>query len=69
MSSDESLSLKTSVPCFLVLWQRSDFKVFLHFVSNVYNVRGRVILNIQSRAEDEWLYIEYNTDVNVVNNL
>jgi hypothetical protein len=30
---------------------------------------GRVVLDIQTRAEGESLYIRYNTDVNVVNNL
>ena len=39
------------------------------FVFNVYNKSGRVVLSIQSRTEAEWLYIQNNTDANVVNNL
>ena len=38
-------------------------------VNNVYNMNGAVILSIQSRAKGEGLYIQYNTDTNVVNNL
>ena len=38
-------------------------------VCNVYNIRGRVVSDIQTRAEGESLYIRYNTDANVVNNL
>jgi hypothetical protein len=38
-------------------------------VSNVYNMSGRVVSDIQTRAEGESLYIRYNTDANVVNNL
>ena len=38
-------------------------------LSNVYNMSGRVVSDIQTRAEGESLYIRYNTDANVVNNL
>ena len=38
-------------------------------ISNVYNMSGRVVSDIQTRAEGESLYIRYNTDANVVNNL
>ena len=38
-------------------------------VSNVYNMSGRVVSDIQTRAEGDSLYIPYNTDANVVNNL
>jgi hypothetical protein len=38
-------------------------------VCNVYNMSGRVVSDIQTRAEGESLYIRYNTDANVVNNL
>jgi hypothetical protein len=38
-------------------------------VCNVYNMSGRVVSHIQTRAEGESLYIRYNTDANVVNNL
>ena len=37
--------------------------------TNVYNMSGRVVSDIQTRAEGESLYIRYNTDANVVNNL
>ena len=40
-----------------------------HVPSNVYNMSGRVVSDIQTRAEGESLYIRYNTDANVVNNL
>ena len=36
---------------------------------NVYNMSGRVVSDTQTRAEGESLYIRYNTDANVVNNL
>jgi hypothetical protein len=39
------------------------------FISNVYNMSGHVVSDIQTRAESESLYIRYNTDANVVNNL
>jgi hypothetical protein len=38
-------------------------------ISNVYNMSGRVVSDIQTRGEGESLYIRYNTDANVVNNL
>jgi hypothetical protein len=38
-------------------------------LGNVYNMSGRVVSDIQTRAEGESLYIRYNTDANVVNNL
>jgi hypothetical protein len=38
-------------------------------LSNVYNMSGRVVSDIQTRAEGESLYIRHNTDANVVNNL
>jgi hypothetical protein len=38
-------------------------------ICNVYNMSGRVVSDIQTRAEGESLYIRYNTDANVVNNL
>ena len=45
------------------------FIIYLVAVSNVYNMSGRVVSDIQTRAEGESLYIRYNTDANVVNNL
>ena len=38
------------------------------YTCNVYNMSGRVVSDIQTRAEGESLYIRYNTDANVVNN-
>ena len=38
-------------------------------VSTIYNMSGRVVSDIQTRAEGESLYIRYNTDANVVNGL
>ena len=38
-------------------------------VCTVYNMSGRVVSDIQTRAEGESLYIRYNTDANVVNDL
>jgi hypothetical protein len=35
----------------------------------IYNMSGRVVSDIQTRAEGESLYIRYNTDANVVNDL
>ena len=40
-----------------------------YIFGNVYNMSGRVVSDIQTRAEGESLYIRYNTDANVVNNL
>ena len=41
---------------------------YLKVICNVYNMSGRVVSDIQTRAEGESLYIRYNTDANVVNN-
>ena len=38
-------------------------------ISDVYNMSGRVVSDIQTRTEGESLYIRYNTDANVVNYL
>jgi hypothetical protein len=38
-------------------------------VSTIYNMSSRVVSDIQTRAEGESLYIRYNTDANVVNDL
>ena len=38
-------------------------------VCTVYIMSGRVVSDIQTRAEGESLYIRYNTDANVVNDL
>ena len=52
-----------------------DFSLcFLHellmsFLSTIYNMSGRVVSDIQTRAEGESLYIRYNTAAHVVNGL
>jgi hypothetical protein len=38
-------------------------------ISTIYNMSGRVVSDIQTRAEGESLYIRYNTYANVVNDL
>ena len=47
----------------------NDSSVEGNCICNVYNMSGRVVSDIQTRAEGESLYIRYNTDANVVNNL
>ena len=48
----------------------TDEEFFIYYsICNVYNMSGRVVSDIQTRAEGESLYIRYNTDANVVNNL
>ena len=38
------------------------------FVSYVYTMSGHIVLNIQSQVENEWRYIQYNTNASTVNN-
>jgi hypothetical protein len=38
------------------------------FISTIYNMSGRVVSDIQTRAEGESLYIRYNTDANCRSN-
>ena len=40
-----------------------------NILCTIYNMSGRVVSDIQTRAEGESLYIRYNTDANVVNGL
>ena len=64
--------LLCSIRAFLwdILFSLSDFlSIKEAVVCNVYNMSGRVVSDIQTRAEGESLYIRYNTDANVVNNL
>ena len=42
---------------------------FPRVIRTIYNMSGRVVSDIQTRAEGESLYIRYNTDANVVNDL
>ena len=39
------------------------------YIYNIYNMSGRVVSDIQTRAEGEWLYIWYNTAAHVVYSL
>ena len=41
----------------------------MSFLSNVYNMSGRVVSDIKTLAFGSSLYIRYNTDAHVVNNL
>ena len=46
------------------------YVVVFYIVCNIiYNMSGRIVSDIQTRAEGEWLYILYNTDANVVYSL
>jgi hypothetical protein len=38
-------------------------------LSTIYNMSGSVVSDVQTLAEGESLYIRYNTDANVVNDL
>ena len=44
-------------------------RLYSYHLSTIYNMSGRVVSDIQTRAEGESLYIRYNTDANVVNSL
>jgi hypothetical protein len=44
-------------------------KIMHSDIRTIYNMSGRVVSDIQTRAEGESLYIRYNTDANVVNDL
>jgi hypothetical protein len=54
---------------FVIFWTRGLLPLLKHtpLLCNVYNMSGRVVSDIQTRAEGESLYIRYNTDANVVN--
>ena len=43
---------------FSITWKNE----LVHRVSTIYNMSGRVVSDIQTRAEGESLYIRYNTD-------
>ena len=45
------------------------YEFLMSILSTIYNMSGRVVSDIQTRAEGESLYIRYNTDANVVNDL
>jgi hypothetical protein len=46
-----------------------NYTTIYKVIRNVYNMSGRVVSDIQTRAEGESVYIRYNTDATVVNNL
>jgi hypothetical protein len=63
-------------PATSVTWEKPSLEytvtlhdVLYHIICTIYNMSGRVVSDIQTRAEGESLYIRYNTDANVVNDL
>jgi hypothetical protein len=66
--------------CIMTFWKRNILpnlvlrkilgtRLYFTLISTIYTMSGRVISDIQTRAEGESLYIRYNTDANVVNGL
>ena len=53
----------------VILSPLGKHKVRSKVLCTIYNMSGRVVSDIQTRAEGESLYIRYNTDANVVNDL
>ena len=51
------------------LLKTSACLLIYYFICTIYNMSGRVVSDIQTRAEGESLYIRHNTDANVVNGL
>ena len=47
----------------------SVYYTLRNLICTIYNMSGRVVSDIQTRAEGESLYIRYHTDANVVNDL
>jgi hypothetical protein len=45
------------------------WSLFIELICTIYNMSGCVVSDIQTRAEGKSLYIQYNTDANVVNGL
>jgi hypothetical protein len=60
--------LRTLVSFDIVHWEIYCLLCF-DCLCTIYNMSGRVVSDIQTRAEGESLYIRYNADANVVNNL
>ena len=54
---------------FTVMHTQLSATMSAELISTIYNMSGRVVSDIQTRAEGESLYIRYNTDANVVNGL
>jgi hypothetical protein len=53
-----------------IFWQYEEIQTYnACFICIIYNMSGRVVSDIQTRTEGGSLYIRYNTDTNVVNDL
>jgi hypothetical protein len=66
-STPNSLSIMAKID-----HHRNLVRIYLYIYIYIYIYiyeRGRVVSDIQTRAEGERLYIRYNTDANVVNDL
>ena len=48
---------------------QNAYELLMIFWSSIYNMSGRVVSDIQTRAEGERLYIRYNTAAHVVNSM
>ena len=55
--------------CIYYIFYRCRIMSMSTIICTIYNMSGRVVSDIQTRAEGESLYIRYNTDANVVNGL
>ena len=42
------------------------YELLIYILSTIYNMSGRVVSVIQTRAEGDLLYVRYNTDSNIV---
>ena len=65
-------TVKSALAIFSYIWTLHNFVIIIVVViilSNIYNMNGRAVSDIQTRAEGEWLYIWYNTDAHVVYSL
>ena len=63
------ISTRDNILFHIIILRGQQYLLQYCIVCNVYNMSGRVVSDIQTRAEGESLYIRYNTDANVVNNL
>ena len=63
------ITLLCRTPILLVKGRALVLNGLNKIVCTIYNMSGRVVSDIQTRAEGESLYIRYNTDANVVNDL
>jgi hypothetical protein len=71
----ENLKGTGNIFFYFLIWKNFQDYIYLNIIylkelsSNVYNMSGHVVSDVQTWAEGESLYIRYNTDANVVNNL